>query len=49
MTDKRVCQNLQGCPSPRTARGVVFITVRVDGAPTRLCGGCWEALRKVTS
>ena len=26
--------------------GLHFIVVRVDGAPTRLCGGCWQALRE---
>ena len=49
MKAKRICENPEGCLRPSAERGVLFLTVKVDGAPTRLCGGCYEALRKVTS
>mgnify|MGYP001612451154 CR=1 FL=1 len=47
---KAICDLPGGCQHghPSTG-GVQFITVRVDEAPTRLCGGCWEALAEKVS
>ena len=46
-TLRAACELPGGCRHghPSTG-GLHFIVVRVDGAPTRLCGGCWEALRE---
>ena len=44
-TPRPLCELPGGCRHRHVAtNGVRFIIVRVDGAPTRLCGGCWEAL-----
>ena len=45
-----ICQLPGGCQHghPSTG-GVQFIVVKVDGAQTRLCGGCYDQLRKVNS
>ena len=45
-----ICEMPGGCShGHQSMNGVHFLMVQVDGALTRICGGCWDALRKVNS